>query len=72
VPWPNIPTNEGAQPSTHLHRELDATTTGRWIINPESAMTEDETFAKSERLANDIGKALYNDWQGSVRVSVPM
>jgi hypothetical protein len=46
-------------------------TTGRWIINPESAMTDDATFAKSEKLANAIGKALYDDWQGTVRVSVP-
>jgi hypothetical protein len=46
-------------------------TTSRWIINPESAMTDDATFAKSEKLATAIGKALYNDWQGSVRLSVP-
>jgi hypothetical protein len=45
--------------------------TARWIINPESAMTDDATFAKSEKLANEIAKALYDDWQGTVRISVP-
>src|SRR6266511_4149530 len=46
-------------------------TTGRWIVNPESALTDDATFAMREKLANKIGKALYDDWQGSVRMSVP-
>jgi hypothetical protein len=45
--------------------------TARWIINPESALTDDATFAKSEKLANEIAKALYDDWQGTVRISVP-
>jgi hypothetical protein len=44
-------------------------TTARWIINPESALTDDKTRAKSAKLANDIGKALYNDWNGTVRIS---